>query len=245
VKPGPFAALHAAYIRRRHTSLLIVIVFALATRPLISDAGAGPIVFSLALLLVLVVSLSTIRVDEVVGEREVVPAQQRRRLMIVLGLACVAIAERLYMIVSPSPQVLLFGTIAWLLLLGFVAWSLLHYLLRQKEITGETITLSIAIYLLFGLTWGLLYAVILEIQPGALHFADPSLTIASEPGHVFPILIYFSLTTLTTVGFGDIVPASLSARYMAVAEGITGQFYLAILVARLVAMHMSYEQSKA
>ena len=56
---------------------------------------------------------------------------------------------------------------------------------------------------------------------------------------MFPIFIYFSLTTLSTIGFGDITPVSLQARYAAVAEGITGQFYLAILVARLVGMQMS------
>jgi hypothetical protein len=44
-------------------------------------------------------------------------------------------------------------------------------------------------------------------------------------------MIYFSLTTLSTIGFGDITPITLQARYAAVAEGITGQFYLAILVA--------------
>jgi voltage-gated potassium channel len=49
----------------------------------------------------------------------------------------------------------------------------------------------------------------------------------------------FSLTTLSTVGFGDITPLTLQARYAAVAEGITGQFYLAILVARLVGLQMS------
>jgi ion channel len=54
----------------------------------------------------------------------------------------------------------------------------------------------------------------------------------------FPIFIYFSLTTLSTIGFGDITPLTLQARYAAVAEGITGQFYLAILVARLVGMQM-------
>ena len=49
---------------------------------------------------------------------------------------------------------------------------------------------------------------------------------------MFPIFIYFSLTILSTIGFGDITPLTLQARYAAVAEGITGQFYLAILVAR-------------
>ena len=61
---------------------------------------------------------------------------------------------------------------------------------------------------------------------------------------VFPVLIYFSLTTLSTIGFGDITPVSLQARYAAVAEGITGQFYMAILVARLVGMQMSQSANR-
>ena len=56
---------------------------------------------------------------------------------------------------------------------------------------------------------------------------------------LFPVLVYFSLTTLATIGYGDITPVTLQARSAAVAEGITGQFYLAILVARLAGLYMS------
>jgi hypothetical protein len=80
-----------------------------------------------------------------------------------------------------------------------------------------------------------LYIVIFVRHPEAFHFATP---VSDEQGR-FPIFLYFSLTTLSTVGFGDITPLTLQARYAAVAEGITGQFYLAILVARLVGMQMS------
>ena len=59
------------------------------------------------------------------------------------------------------------------------------------------------------------------------------------PLHSFGEALYFAGTSLTTIGFGDITPVSLQARYAAVAEGIMGQFYLAILVARLVGMQMS------
>jgi len=65
-----------------------------------------------------------------------------------------------------------------------------------------------------------------------------------EIQHLFPVLAYFSLTTLSTIGFGDITPLTLQARYAAVAEGITGQFYLAILVARLVGLQMSRTASQ-
>jgi len=62
---------------------------------------------------------------------------------------------------------------------------------------------------------------------------------ATELRHLFPILGYFSLTTLSTIGFGDVTPLTLQARYAAIAEGICGQFYMAILVARLVGIQMS------
>jgi Ion channel len=61
---------------------------------------------------------------------------------------------------------------------------------------------------------------------------------------VFPVLIYFSLITLTTIGYGDITPLTMKTRYAAIAEGVTGQFYLAILVARLVGMQMSRSMSQ-
>jgi len=108
--------------------------------------------------------------------------------------------------------------------------------------TGETISMSISIYLLLGLTWGMLYVVIWQFDPQAIALGAALGSTPASPENqmrVFPILTYFSLTTLSTIGFGDIVPLTLQARYAAVAEGITGQLYLAILVARLVGMHMT------
>src|SRR5207244_12910226 len=84
-------------------------------------------------------------------------------------------------------------------------------------------------------SWALLYIVIFLRHPEAFNFATPG---GGSEASRFPILLYFSFTTLSTVGFGDITPLTLQARYAAVAEGITGQFYLAILVARLVGMRM-------
>jgi hypothetical protein len=128
------------------------------------------------------------------------------------------------------------ASFSWLLFFVYVAWSQLRSLLKQREVTGETISMSISIYLLLGMCWGLLYIVIFTRHPDAFSFGS-SPRVSEQ--HLFPIFIYFSLTTLSTTGFGDITPLSLPARYAAVAEAITGQFYLAILVARLVGMQMS------
>jgi len=223
-------------LARRHTALLLAIIALFAVRPFLGDTGAGAVAFSLALFLVLLAALLTIRVDDLVGERDALLAQRRRRTYVGWGLAVPAVAERLWLFFAPDPRLYLVGSLSWLLFFFYVTWSLLRSLLKHREVTGETISMSISIYLLIGLCWGLLYIVIFTRHPEAFSFG-------TSPGvseqHVFPIFIYFSLTTLSTIGFGDITPLSLPARYAAVAEGITGQFYLAILVARLVGMQMS------
>lgn len=228
------------FFPRRHTILLVALITSFAVRPLIGDAGAGPIVFSIAFLALMLVALYTIQVDELVGERAVLLAQRKRRSIIGWVLAAVGVAERLETIVSPTHRLYLIGAISWFLFFAFVTVSEVRGVLKQKEVTSETISMSISVYLLLGLTWGILYVVIFAFQPQAFSFgASPAPVLAAGQQNVFPLFVYFSLTTLSTIGFGDITPLTLQARYAAVAEGITGQFYLAILVARLVGMQMS------
>jgi len=179
-----------------------------------------------------------------VGDRAQLLAARRRRSRIGWTLAIVAIGERLATTVSDDRRLYLISSICWMVFFGFVTWTELLSVLRQKEITGETISMSISVYLLFGVTWGMLYAVIFEFHRDAFSFGGAPLQ-ASDPQHLFPVFVYFSLTTLSTVGFGDITPMTLQARYAAVAEAITGQFYLAILVSRLVGMQMNTSQTRA
>jgi len=235
--------LHRHFAPRRHTALLVAIVALFMVRPLIGDGGIATGTFSMVLLILLLFALYAIQVDELVGERETLLAQRHRRSMIGWALAVPAIVVRLGLIFVPSPALYLAATTLWLLLFAFITWHLLRGVLRQKEITSETISMSISVYLLLGFTWGLFYIVLHHVQPLSLSFGSAPTPISNEQ-ETFPILIYFSLTTLSTIGFGDITPVSLLARYAAVAEGIMGQFYLAILVARLVGMQMSQAASR-
>jgi hypothetical protein len=223
----------------RHTALLAALVAAFAARPLIGDVGIAPVVFSVALIVLMLVSLYTVQVDELEGERETLVAQKRRTSLIGWLLAIPAIAERFAVAVSGSPSIKLTGSIFWFLFFAYITWNELRAVLRQKEVTGETISMSISIYLLLGLTWGVFYILLYYLQPHAFNLGGASTLSTPTEQEVFPVLIYFSLTTLSTIGFGDITPLTLQARYAAVAEGITGQFYLAILVARLVGLYMS------
>jgi len=237
----PSQTFRARFLQRRHTALLVAIVITFAARPLLGDSGISPVVYSLAVVALLLVALYTVQIDELVGEHEVLRRQKRRRGRLAWTLAALAIVERLALLFHPTHTLGLLGSVGWLLLFAFVAWSLFRSLLKQKEITSESISLSISVYLLLAFCWGLLYAVIFEVHPEAFNLGSPSGASAGQPP--FAVLIYFSLTTLSTIGFGDITPLTLQARYAAVAEGITGQFYLAILVARLVGMQMSQPAS--
>ena len=211
-------------------------------RPLLGNWAMGTVVYSIAAVAVLLVSLYTIQIDELVGERGKLTAERRRRSTIGWALASLATTVRLAVIFSPSHTLYVFVSICWLLFFVFVTWNELRAVLRQREVTGETISMAISVYLLLGFTWALLYIVIYELQPHSFSFPYKDVVTfgvtTDKQSSVYPMLIYFSLVTLTTIGYGDITPLTMQARYAAIAEGVTGQFYLAILVARLVAMQM-------
>ena len=137
-------------LARRHTALLLAIVTLFAVRPFLGDTGAGAAVFSLGLILVLLVALFAIRVDDLVGDREALLAQRRRRSYVGWALVVPAVAERLWLFFAPNPLLLQLGPLSWLLFFFYVTWSLLRSLLKHREVTGETISMAIAIYLLLG-----------------------------------------------------------------------------------------------
>jgi len=239
-------AIHRYFAPHRHSALLLALITAFVVRPLIGDTGTGFLLFSIALVMLLLVALYNINVDELVGERGLLLTQAKHRRLLGWILAVAAGLERIAAIfVHNNPILNMAGTISWLLFVVFIAGSQLRSVLRQKAVTGETICMAVSVYLLFGFAWALLYALMFQRHPESFSgIVTGNQVRPTEFQHLFPIFGYFSLTTLSTIGFGDITPVTIQARYAAVAEGIAGQFYLAILVARLVGMQMSQSPSQ-
>ena len=113
-------------------------------------------------------------------------------------------------------------------------WLAAKQVLFSGRIDGNTIVGSICIYLLLGLVWALLYLLILAIDPTSFNGV-----VEADWYDNFSQLVYYSFVTLTTVGYGEITPALPVARFFAYVEAITGQFYMAILVASLVGARLS------
>ena len=124
------------------------------------------------------------------------------------------------------------ATIAAIAVIGLV---LLMQIFRSGRVTHVRIQGAIAVYLLFGVAWAHAYHVIDILHPGS--FSAPAGELSTPADW-----IYFSFVTLTTVGYGDITPVSTLARALAIAEALVGQLYLAIMLARLVAMELIFWQ---
>lgn len=117
--------------------------------------------------------------------------------------------------------------------LSILALMTLKRTLRPGRVTRYQVAGGIAGYLLIGLIWTFAYQLLLQENPGAIHFENGVVdAFSQEPSD----LIYFSFVTLTTVGYGDVHPICPAARSLAVAEALIGQLYLAILIASLIGM---------
>ena len=116
---------------------------------------------------------------------------------------------------------------------GFTTVIILRHVVSGTKVTKDTISGAVCVYLLMGITWGTAYKVIEEAHPGSFYI-DPVLNSGGILN--FSDFIYFSFVTLTTTGFGDILPLSGLARSLTILETVTGVLFVAVLMARLVGM---------
>jgi hypothetical protein len=110
---------------------------------------------------------------------------------------------------------------------GVTAAGLFSYLRNSRTVAQAELYTAVNIYLLLGLLWATVYLAMDAFSPG-------SIRTGSDPADRQTELLYFSLITLSTVGYGDIVPLSGTARIVTALEGVTGVLYIATTVALLV-----------
>ncbi len=123
-----------------------------------------------------------------------------------------------------------FRLLYYLLIFG----SIMSYVLDRGPVTGNKIAGSISAYILMGIIWAAVYSLFFHIQPDSFIIPEH---LQSE-GVIGLWTIYFSFTTLSTLGYGDITPQLPAVQSYAVMEAACGQIFLTVLVARLVALHI-------
>ena len=124
-----------------------------------------------------------------------------------------------------------------------VALTILIDLFRSRKVSGDTLAGAVCVYLLIAVIWGYFFLLIEVIVPGSFSFTQGHARMQLWISQEFFQFFYFSLVTITTVGYGDMTPVTIEAQTFATIEALIGQIYLTILVARLVGMYMIHQQN--
>lgn len=212
--------------------LLIALVLLLASDAVFSqfESAQGKLLVNISMVLTLFVAVWAL-------ERN-----QRGRVLrnwkigLTVIVACLMVADSLV-----ENRFLALGQLAGCFL--FLCLSL-YLVWKQVLFTGyvdtNKIVGSICIYILLGLVWAFGYLIAEELFPGSFNGLDHEVWQGN-----LEQLVYYSMVTLTTVGYGDITPEQPVARFLAFMEGITGIFYTTILVASLIGVRLADNSSES
>lgn len=209
----------------RYTYLFIAIIAQLTLLPLLEKEGRMLVPF--LFLLIVVTVLWTLDIRRII-------------FWLCFGLGFIGFVITLSGLISNLPSkdtfyLTLTGLSFIILFLVIVIAIFLTKIFSEDKVTSESIKGGISIYFLLGYLWVYLYRLVLLINNEAISFPEH----ASELSYI----LYFSFTTLTTLGYGDIIPVSLLARNLTILESTIGQIYLTVLIARLVGLQLMHRST--
>lgn len=199
------------YARVRYAILFYSLLFMLVALPVANTFGLPPVVLKLVAAGCL---LAAVMPNATKGTRYAFLAA------ILLLILARFVTERDDVPIDFGPILALYGLTGLL-----AAAGTLRFAVRSRTVDSETVYAALSAYLLAGLFFGVIYSAIEFMQPGSFSGPDEF----TQEGAV-----YYSFVTLATLGYGDFLPRSDLARGVATFEVISGQLYLAVMVARLI-----------
>lgn len=137
----------------------------------------------------------------------------------------------------PTEYRYLYLSFIYMLFFSFICYYLMNFLIKTKKANTNVIFAAMCLYIFISNIWMFIYTFIFSSNPEAFTFSD---NLIMAPDATFYELVsmfsYYSFVTLTTLGYGDISPVSQAARAWVSVESMLGQFYIAIVLAKLVAV---------
>ena len=217
---GSLGGLARAYLRRRYTILFYTLLLTLLSAPVLSALKLSGILLESLLAASLIAAI--LPVSEV-----------RSRSFPLVAMALVWLARPVTIWLDhPVLSAMTLGL--WTLVGLLAAAAALRFAMLATQVEAEHLYAALSAYLLAGIYFGLFYWVLEQVSPG---------TFTVSANFSQSTAIYFSFVTLATLGYGDITPHGDIARGLAIVEGVGGQLFLAVLVARLVSLYSKPGQS--
>jgi len=209
-------------------TLLYALVIILLVFPTLQDFTYVEFIIGVVLVGVLLVAVRAI-------------ANRRRQVLISGFLGAAASIGYFGNLTGFGATFKLMGLLGFGLFFMFVGLIIMtNIMLRIRHVTSELIYGSISVYLLMGLAFAFMHALIELIQPGSISGLE-SLSMGTTS--IMPF-VYYSFVTITTLGYGDISPVTGPAASLAYVEAIFGQLYIAIMIARLMGLYVASETSQ-
>jgi len=208
-------------LNKRFSYLFFTIVLLFLLRPFIEGATTLKFVTNIFLWFVIISCVWAVH-------------HERQHHWLVLTLAIAAIMAGIMDSILQNTVTSWVSKMAILFFLLYAVVAILFYLARQDKVTSDMIMAAASEYVLIGILWTFLYFMLETVYPGSFNCPGAE----AEPSG----FLYYSFVTLTTTGYGDILLVSIQARSLAILEMITGQLYIAIMVARLVGLYTSRDK---
>jgi hypothetical protein len=211
--------------RKYGFEILLLSLVVLMVVPGLIPEGRGSFLSSIFLMMILLSSLYLTKTN-------------RRMVWIGAAMALLILLTNWPIGLMVEQQRVIANSALQIMFLGFVCTHIFSFILGARALTNQLIFAALCMYLLMGLVWSFIYTLLVAIDPESIRLAS---VVHEEEGvrDVFSEMYYFSFVTLTTLGYGDILPVSQLARSLATMEAILGQLYLAVVIASLVGIQIS------
>jgi hypothetical protein len=221
-------------MRISYIGLLGALVVFLLLPPFLETERWGMRLADLAFSLVLLAGLAT-------------AAGHPRQLRCGAALLIPALVTRWAAHLSGAEWLLVSRLVLGMLFLVYAAFVILSDLAREREVSLDTISGGICVYLLLGVGWALGYALVEVEAPGSFAMGGEALPppsfVLDDGGAWLWSFIYLSFVTLTTLGYGDLTPLTRVTQMLTSAEAIFGQLFIAVFIARLVGLYAAGRRS--
>jgi len=220
--------LHGRIQKRKYLILTLPLVFLLILYPYLEGSPAGTIFLKFLSTATLITAVYAV-------------SDRRRPLCVALILAIPAIGTGWIGLVYTDAGFVLAQSVSSMLLYAFTTIMIIRSLIRGR-LNDDMIFGAISVYLLMGITWATAY-MSLEGSDISAFLINHGNGIGGLPA--FSDFLYFSFITLTTVGYGDIIPLSATARSLAYLEAVSGTLFMAVFIARLIGALASHQEAPA
>lgn len=209
-----------AYLRHRYAVLFYSLLLTVVVQPILKAIGLS------GDLLQLFVGLSLLAAA--------VPVESRKGRWVLPAILLPAVLIRIWSLLADHVVLSIAAAVFWTGIALYAVIGALRLVLRSPNVTSQHLYAALSAYLLVGVFLGELYWSLQQVWP------DSIIVSGAGASHPFSLAngIYFSFITLATVGYGDFVPGNDVVRGLAIVEAIAGQFYLAVMISRLMSLYM-------